>query len=280
MSINFPLLLVIAVAVCGVLALLDLVLLAPRRRTAIATYQGQVGEPDPAVLEKLGKEPLLVEYGKSFFPVLAIVLVLRSFLVEPFQIPSGSMKPTLEVGDFILVNKFAYGIRLPVLDTKVIEVGDPQRGDVMVFRYPSDPNVNYIKRVIGLPGDTIEYAGHTLTINGKVLDYVAAGEFMGTGRNAEMNGAARLTEKFPGHEHQVLELPDQFADPRGEGTWVVPAGHYLVMGDNRDRSDDGRFWGFLSEDRLRGKAFLVWLNCSGWFCSDGFDASRIGNGIP
>ena len=116
----------------------------------------------------MNKEPLLVEYGKSFFPVLAIVLVLRSFLVEPFQIPSGSMKPTLEVGDFILVNKFAYGIRLPVLDRKVIEVGNPQRGDVMVFRYPSDPNVNYIKRVVGLPGDSVRYSqDKRLFINGQ-----------------------------------------------------------------------------------------------------------------
>lgn len=141
MSLNFPLLLVIAVFVCGVLALIDLVILAPRRRAAISNYQGSVGEPDIAVVERLNKEPLLVEYGKSFFPVLFIVLVLRSFLVEPFQIPSGSMKPTLDVGDFILVNKFAYGIRLPVLDQKVIQLGDPQRGDVMVFRYPSDPSV-------------------------------------------------------------------------------------------------------------------------------------------
>ncbi len=151
MSLNFPLLLVIAVFVCGLLALLDLLFLAPRRRAAIASYQGSVSQPEPVVVEKLNKEPLLVEYGKSFFPVLFIVLVLRSFLVEPFQIPSGSMKPTLDVGDFILVNKFSYGIRLPVIDKKIIEVGDPQRGDVMVFRYPSDPNVNYIKRVVGVP---------------------------------------------------------------------------------------------------------------------------------
>src|SRR3990167_7883159 len=157
MSLNFPLLLVIAVAVCGALALFDLIFLAPRRRAAIATYHGQVGEPDEAVVDRLNKEPLLAEAGKPFFRVLAIVLVLRAFLGEPFQIPSGSMKPTLEVGDFILVNKFAYGIRLPVLDTKVIEVGDPQRGDVMVFRYPSDPNINYIKRVVGLAGVRIVY---------------------------------------------------------------------------------------------------------------------------
>lgn len=219
MSINFPLLLVIAVAVCGVLALLDLVLLAPRRRTAIATYQGQVGEPDPAVLEKLGKEPLLVEYGKSFFPVLAIVLVLRSFLVEPFQIPSGSMKPTLEVGDFILVNKFAYGIRLPVLDTKVIEVGDPQRGDVMVFRYPSDPNVNYIKRVIGLPGDRIAYSNDKrLTVNGQLVAETLVGDEPGT------LGSARLyQEKLGEVEHMIRkEMRRNLMEPGKE--WVVPRG--------------------------------------------------------
>src|SRR5690606_31777787 len=145
--INFPLLLVIAVALAGFLALLDLVWLAPRRRRAIAVYRQQTDNVDPQIVQQLDKEPLLVEYGKSFFPVLAVVLILRSFLVEPFQIPSGSMKPTLEVGDFILVNKFAYGVRLPVVDTKVIKVGDPQRGDVMVFRYPNDPRINYIKRV-------------------------------------------------------------------------------------------------------------------------------------
>src|SRR3990167_3957122 len=187
MSLNFPLLLVIAVAVCGVLALLDLLLLAPRRQTAIATYTGQVTEPDQAVLERLNKEPLLVEYGKSFFPVLAIVLVLRSFLVEPFQIPSGSMKPTLEVGDFILVNKFAYGIRLPVLDTKIVEVDDTQRGDVMVFRYPSDPNINYIKRVVGLAGDRIAYSSDKrLTINGELVAQQLIGDEPGSLGSAKL----------------------------------------------------------------------------------------------
>ena len=155
MHINFPLLLVLAVAVTGFLALIDLVWLAPKRRRARAAYEAQVDVADP------------VEYGKSFFPVLLVVLVLRSFLVEPFQIPSGSMKPTLEVGDFILVNKFAYGIRLPVLDSKVISIGDPERGDVMVFRYPNDPRINYIKRVVGLPGDQVRYADKELFINGE-----------------------------------------------------------------------------------------------------------------
>ncbi|MDL5598479.1 signal peptidase I [Metapseudomonas otitidis] len=265
MSINFPLLLVIAVAVCGVLALLDLVLLAPRRRTAIATYQGQVGEPDPAVLEKLGKEPLLVEYGKSFFPVLAIVLVLRSFLVEPFQIPSGSMKPTLEVGDFILVNKFAYGIRLPVLDTKVIEVGDPQRGDVMVFRYPSDPNVNYIKRVIGLPGDRIAYSNDKrLTVNGQLVAETLMGDEPGT------LGSARLyQEKLGEVEHMIRkEMRRNLMEPGKE--WVVPEGHYFMMGDNRDNSNDSRYWndpniprdllGMVPDRNIVGKAFAVWMS--------------------
>lgn len=265
MSINFPLLLVIAVAVCGVLALLDLVLLAPRRRTAIATYQGQVGEPDPAVLEKLGKEPLLVEYGKSFFPVLAIVLVLRSFLVEPFQIPSGSMKPTLEVGDFILVNKFAYGIRLPVLDTKVIEVGDPQRGDVMVFRYPSDPNVNYIKRVIGLPGDRIAYShDKRLTVNGQLVAETLMGDEPGT------LGSARLyQEKLGEVEHMIRkEMRRNLMEPGKE--WVVPEGHYFMMGDNRDNSNDSRYWndpniprdllGMVPDRNIVGKAFAVWMS--------------------
>ncbi|QEY61884.1 signal peptidase I [Metapseudomonas lalkuanensis] len=265
MSINFPLLLVIAVAVCGVLALIDLVLLAPRRRSAIAAYEGQVGEPDPDVLDRLNKEPLLVEYGKSFFPVLAIVLVLRSFLVEPFQIPSGSMKPTLEVGDFILVNKFAYGIRLPVLDNKVIEVGDPQRGDVMVFRYPSDPNINYIKRVIGLPGDRIAYSSDKhLTINGKPVAEKLLGEEPGT-----LGSAMLYQEKLGEAEHLIRKEMKRYRMEPGR-EWVVPQGHYFMMGDNRDNSNDSRYWsdpripkdllGMVPDRNIVGKAFAVWMS--------------------
>lgn len=265
MSINFPLLLVLAVAVCGVLALVDLVLLAPRRRSAIATYEGQVGEPDPEVVDRLNKEPMLIEYGKSFFPVLAIVLVLRSFLVEPFQIPSGSMKPTLEVGDFILVNKFAYGIRLPVLDNKVIEVGDPQRGDVMVFRYPSDPNINYIKRVIGLPGDRIAYSsGKHLTINGQPVAEKLLGEEPGT-----LGSAMLYEEKLGEAEHLIRKEMKRYRMEPGR-EWVVPQGHYFMMGDNRDNSNDSRYWndpripkdllGMVPDRNIVGKAFAVWMS--------------------
>lgn len=274
MSINFPLLLVIAVAVCGALALFDLIFLAPRRRAAIASYHGQVGEPDEAVVERLNKEPLLVEYGKSFFPVLAIVLVLRSFLVEPFQIPSGSMKPTLAVGDFILVNKFAYGIRLPVVDTKIIEVGDPQRGDVMVFRYPSDPNINYIKRVIGVPGDHIVVEGKQVYINGQALprrflyerlDDESSGE-----RISGVYPTARFySEKLGEVEHNIRERDRVRGSVRRE--WLVPSGHYFMMGDNRDNSKDSRFWedpvgtpaefsGMVPDKNIVGKAFAVWMS--------------------
>ncbi|RON01948.1 signal peptidase I [Pseudomonas brassicacearum] len=265
MSLNFPLLLVIAVLVCGLLGLLDLVFLAPRRRAAITSYQGSVGEPDMMVVEKLNKEPMLVEYGKSFFPVLFIVLVLRSFLVEPFQIPSGSMKPTLDVGDFILVNKFSYGIRLPVLDTKVIQVGDPQRGDVMVFRYPSDPNVNYIKRVVGLPGDKIRYtADKRLFVNGESIAELLIGSEPGTLGSAEL-----YKEKLGEAEHLIRKEMSRYrATP--DHQWTVPAGHYFMMGDNRDNSNDSRYWddpsipkdllGMVPDKNIVGKAFAVWMS--------------------
>ncbi len=240
-------------------------LFAPRRRAAISAYEGSVSEADPAVLEKLNKEPVLVEYGKSFFPVLFIVLVLRSFLVEPFQIPSGSMKPTLEVGDFILVNKFAYGIRLPVLDTKVIPVGDPQRGDVMVFRYPSDPNINYIKRVIGVPGDTIRYTSDKrLYINDQAVAESLVGEEPGT-----LGSVTLYQEKLGAVEHMIRKEMTRFRIEPGK-QWKVPADHYFMMGDNRDNSNDSRYWndpkipkdllGMVPDRNIVGKAFAVWMS--------------------
>ena len=232
------------------------------------------------------KEPVAVDYARAFFPVLLVVLMLRSFIAEPFRIPSSSMMPTLLIGDFILVNKFAYGLRLPVNNKKVIELGAPTRGDVVVFRYPgkgpNDPNtgLDYIKRVIGMPGDSVSYRDNQLTVNGKPVAYKPVGEYVGKGPGADMTGASEIRETLDGRTHSVLEITHLPGVDQGEGDWTVPVGQYLVMGDNRDRSDDGRFWGYLPEERLRGRAFLVWLNCKGWFCTDSFDTSRIGTGIP
>ena len=271
--INFPLLLVIAVAVAGFLALLDLVWFAPRRRRAIAVYRQQADNADPQIVQQLDKEPLLVEYGKSFFPVLAVVLILRSFLVEPFQIPSGSMKPTLEVGDFILVNKFAYGVRLPVVDTKVIEVGDPQRGDVMVFRYPNDPRINYIKRVVGLPGDHVRYAEKRLYINGAAVET----ELVDTRADDEIPAGHPLqaVAKAEIYQEQLGEVTHQIrhkrlSQPPASKEWTVPEGHYFMVGDNRDNSNDSRYWnapnmpqelwGMVPDNYIVGKAFAVWMH--------------------
>ncbi|AWL00738.1 signal peptidase I [Stutzerimonas stutzeri] len=281
MSINFPLLLVIAVAVCGLLALSDLLFFAPRRRAAIANYEGRTGEIDPSTLEALNKEPLLIEYGKSFFPVLAIVLVLRSFLVEPFQIPSGSMIPTLEVGDFILVNKFAYGIRLPVVDTKVIEVSDPKRGDVMVFRYPNEPSINYIKRVVGLPGDTVRYSSdRRLFVNDQPVAEMLVGEEPGS-----LGSAVLYREKLGEVEHLIRKEMGRYRiEPSRQ--WTVPAEHYFMMGDNRDNSNDSRYWqddsiptelaGMVPDRNIVGKAFAVWMSWPDPKLSNLPNFSRVG----
>jgi signal peptidase I len=229
-------------------------------------------------------DPGIVEYARSLFPVLLFVLTLRSFVAEPFRIPSGSMMPNLLVGDFILVNKYNYGLRLPVLNRKIVAIGEPKRGDVMVFRYPGmgpdDPTAgtDYIKRVIGLPGDVLTVKDNRLTINGVAVSYQEAGYFEGHGAGLDMTGANIFTENLPGHTHSMLELPGTGFD-RHDGTWTVPAGHYFVMGDNRDNSEDSRFWGFVPEQNLVGRAMVIWLNCEGWLCSDGFDYSRIGDTI-
>jgi signal peptidase I len=203
------------------------------------------------------KEPLIVEYARSFFPIVLIVLLLRSFLAEPFRIPSGSMMPTLLIGDFILVNKFTYGIRLPVINKKVLELNEPQRGDIVVFRYPKEPSVDYIKRVVGLPGDKVAYYNKKLYINDVPVNQVSLGSYQGIGQGREMTGAEHRLEKLADIEHSIL-IRD--GAPTVEGVFVVPAGSYFVMGDNRDNSNDSRYWGVVPEENLVGKAFFIWMS--------------------
>jgi len=257
----FEIALVVLTLVTGLIWLLDRLFLAARRTQA-------------AGLLEEDKEPFYVDYSKAFFPVLLVVLILRSFVAEPFRIPSNSMMPTLLTGDFILVNKFAYGLRLPITNGKFMAVGEPARGDVVVFRPPHHPDQDWIKRVIGLPGDRIGYQDNQVLINGEPMTYGTVGVYQGRGNGAEMTGAQELEEALPGRPHHVLERTDLPFVDQGEGEWVVPPGHYFVMGDNRDNSEDSRYWGFLPEKNLRGKAFLIWMNLDG-----GVDFSRIGTAI-
>ncbi len=218
-----------------------------------------------------------VEVVGSFFPILLIVLIFRSFLFEPFKIPSASMVPTLLIGDFIVVSKFSYGLRLPVLNSKFISTGEPERGDVAVFRYPVDGRTNFIKRVIGLPGDTITYRAKTLFVNGEAMVQDNDGLWVGEGINRNRPGERPIkrTEQLGEVEHAILIHPDR--PQRGVQSWTVPEGQYFVMGDNRDASDDSRRWGFVPEDHLVGKATRIWMH---WDCSRGcvvFD--RIGDKI-
>jgi signal peptidase I len=214
------------------------------------------------------KEPIVVEYAKSFFPVILIVFLVRSFIVEPFKIPSGSMMPTLLVGDYILVNKFTYGLRVPIINNTFIEVGKPARGDVFVFHYPPNPSMDYIKRVVGLPGDKIRYENKTLVINGVVQTRKNIGQYEYIDPGLSVVVAQQEEEQLGDVTHQMLikaeennYLPDMLGSALQEGQEVtVPAGHYFAMGDNRDNSADSRVWGFVPEQNLVGKAFFIWMN--------------------
>ncbi|MCK5903328.1 MAG: signal peptidase I [Cocleimonas sp.] len=223
--------------------------------------------------------PLLLDYARSFFPVLLIVVFLRSFVAEPFRIPSGSMIPTLEIGDFILVQKYAYGIRLPIIHKKIISVGEPERGDVMVFRYPRDPAVNYIKRVIGLPGDRISLtADKQLIVNGKKASYTDKKDLLVDTNYGKMpariyNETLSSSKGDISHAMQIFEGGTKPIDI------VVPDKHYFVMGDNRDNSSDSRVWGFVPEKNIVGKAVLVWMHWNWQDKGDGFNGSRIGTSI-
>lgn len=221
-------------------------------------------------------EPWYVEYSKSFFPVILLVFTLRSFLVEPFKIPSGSMMPTLLAGDYILVNKFTYGLRIPVLNNTFIKMNRPKRGDVFVFHYPPQPTIDYIKRVVGLPGDVIQYQDKHLIINGQKLDvkftdnynYRIAYKDASGGEQENSMTAQKLSEQLGDVKHEILihDAPNQYSSnslgeklQNGEAV-TVPADHYFAMGDNRDNSADSRIWGFVPEHNLVGKAFFIWFN--------------------
>jgi len=250
---NFALFLLILLVVTGLVWLLDKFVLRKHR-------------------SKDARQPWWVEYSISFFPVILIVFLLRSFLVEPFKIPSSSMVPTLLVGDFILVNKFTYGIRLPVANKKIVELGSPARGDVMVFRFPEDPSLDYIKRVIGLPGDRIEYRNKRLSVNGTPVPTKQGDDYLSKER---MQFSKRFVETLNGADHEILldedapasMMPGRAFPFAGNCNYnssglacTVPPGHYFMMGDNRDNSSDSRVWGFVPDENIVGKAFFIWLN--------------------
>lgn len=271
-SINLPLILFLLVFGSGLIWLFDVLVLAKQRRVAIENVNSRYPPLDEnerskndayrAARDQAAREPVVVEYAKSFFPILLLVFVLRSFLVEPFQIPSESMVPTLEVGDFIIVNKFSYGIRLPVIRSKIIDVGDPKRGDVMVFFRPGT-DIYYIKRVIGLPGDKIRSVNNELYINGEKLrhEFVAA--------RPSDQGYALIRETLGGKEH-LIRVSTYDGPRKLDGSWVVPEGHYFMMGDNRDNSLDSRAWGFVPEKNIVGKAFAIWMHWESFFSLPSF----------
>lgn len=285
---NFALLLFMATVVTGLYWLAERLWYLPRRRAAAAELEARAGDRNQRLAaqgiapvdEKLAEarnrilaQPWWLDWTAGLFPVILAVFVLRSFLFEPFKIPSGSMMPTLVVGDLILVNKFTYGLRLPVLNTKLTEGTPPKRGDVMVFRYPPKPSLDYIKRVVGVPGDEVAYLNKRLTINGKPVPLSAPSEFLdgdtmrylrqfreqlGEKNHSILNDEERpafiagVEEKFPGYENCRYSV---------EGVVCkVPEGHYFMMGDNRDNSLDSRYWGFVPDRNIVGKAFLVWMN--------------------
>ncbi|MES2104828.1 MAG: signal peptidase I [Pseudomonadota bacterium] len=293
---NFALILFVLTLITGVIWFLDTFYLSKQRRQAAdkaladfdarnakLTAEGirlQAGgrvELESSML----KQPVWIEYSGSFFPVIALVFFLRSFLWEPFKIPSSSMLPTLFVGDLILVNKYTYGIRLPVINKKVIEVNNPQRGDVMVFKYPRNPSLDYIKRVVGVPGDKIVYKNKRLTVNGKEVSYEPMPDFLDEER---LSYSQQFKENLTGVQHRILNneaaptfVNNPFDFPHrdlcsynSEGfACTVPEANYFMMGDNRDNSEDSRYWGFVPDQNIVGKAFFIWMNLG--------DLKRIGS---
>lgn len=257
-GLDFEELLVLVVCITGIVWFLDLIWRIIRSNFVVGSSNSALVRGTRGV----------VDYTKAFFPVLLIVLLLRSFWFEPFRIPSGSMLPTLQVGDFILVNKYEYGVRLPVLDKKVWDVGKPQRGDVMVFKFPHDESVNFIKRVVGIPGDTVVYENKKLIVNGVEVTQESAGMYV-IPSPRQAREVLLLNEKIGENQHLILVDENQQSVTM---QFTVPNDHYFVLGDNRDYSNDSRFWGYVPEANIVGRAFLIWFSwdgtdeCSFWSC--------------
>ena len=283
---NFALLLFLATVVTGLYWLAEKFYFWPQRRKAAERLQQDatqrrselaskgISQVDGSIDEartKIMQQPWWLDWTAGLFPVIVVVFLLRSFLFEPFKIPSGSMIPTLLVGDLILVNKFHYGVRLPVINLKVLNNNSPQRGDVMVFRYPPKPSLDYIKRVVGVPGDEVAYLNKTLSINGKPLPKVEQPDFFDEDalryakQFQETNGSKRYLLLNDADRPAFVAGADDFEYRQNcryssEGVVCkVPAGHYFMMGDNRDNSLDSRYWGFVPEKNIVGKAFFVWM---------------------
>jgi signal peptidase I len=256
---NFEFALTMAVVLSGIIFLFDKLFLAKRRERRSAKRVEALGdtitESQKTYLTQL---PLMVDYARSFFGVLLLVLVIRSCLFSPFRIPSGSLEPSLLIGDYIIVNKFAYGIRVPVLNKTIIPVSEPKRGDIVVVHWPPKPRVDFIKRMIGLPGDTVSYVDRVLTINGKEIHQDLIKHFNYIQVNGETIPASQKEENLLGVKHGIYIIPGRSSADYHD--IVVPEGMYFIMGDNRDDSEDGRYWGFVSEDQLVGKAEYIVLN--------------------
>lgn len=276
---DFSLILFVALVITGLIWLWDR-LFSARHRLVTAVVSDAPMQEENTIgdgTQVVQKEPIIVEYAKAFFPVLLLVFVLRSFIVEPFRIPSGSMLPNLFIGDFILVNKFSYGARLPIVHTKLFGDSIPERGDVIVFRFPHDEKVNFIKRVVGTPGDVIVYDKKQLTINGEVIPLSEQAQYTFDQPGKKHLRATRFSEELGDSVHDVL-IDTTSNSNRQPPEYRVPEGHYFVMGDNRDQSNDSRFWGFVPDKNVVGRAFLIWFN---WDTKNGFDIKwdRIGNTI-
>lgn len=285
---NFALILFVLLVVTGALWLAEVLIFKPRRRksadAAVAEFDSRRAEMEQRygvteidqsrdkIREEHQRMPWWLEYTATFFPVILFVFCVRSFVVEPFKIPSGSMIPTLLVGDLILVNKYHYGVRLPIINLKVLDNHTPERGDVMVFRYPKDETVDYIKRVVGVPGDVVSYQNKQLSINGKPLESKQLDDFFDEDR---VSYSKQYSEQLGNVEHHILIDPKRDAYIPGVDEFPfkencqynlqgvickVPEGHYFMMGDNRDNSLDSRYWGFVPDKNIVGKAFFIWMN--------------------